>query len=155
MQSAFPIMICNSKTAACSHQSMINIIVTSLTNGFLKFLTRFSGRQRASFGFRHLHHEAMISNPFTFRGFTKRRFRNDFHDRDKRKKDFSRFVVWRSSFAMVLRWNWFNCCFSFLLSSCFYFLSPEKQAKQKANNGHIRWDQEDGTIIECESFLGS
>lgn len=43
----------------------------------------------------------------------------------------------------------------FFFRLVFIFFSPEKQAKQKANNGHIRWDQEDGTIIECESFLGS
>lgn len=44
VQSAFTKMICIKSLTTSSHQSMINIIMTSLTNGFLKFLTRFSGK---------------------------------------------------------------------------------------------------------------
>lgn len=48
VKSAKPKMIRKDCATACSHHSLIDIIVASLTNGFLKFLTRFSGKRRCA-----------------------------------------------------------------------------------------------------------
>jgi len=48
VQKSASAMLCEVNTPMCSHQSMINTTVTSLSNGFLKFLTRFSGKSLQS-----------------------------------------------------------------------------------------------------------